>query len=158
MDNEIPSRRIRALWLAFLLQNTVLLIFRSFFSEEISEIHTTSLFINEIVLATLNILSFVAVLNYRKAIIKTINSEIQDEFLAETQENDAETQISQDNVDISSAEIVNKFLNYYEEEQKTKEKLRKNKSCSFSSDEEGFDCDYKLMKNRSQVSILLDFY
>lgn len=149
VDNEIPSRRMRALWLALLLENTVFLVF-SGFSREIA---TTSLFIYEIILAVLNVMSFVAVLNYRKATLKTINSEIQDELLAAKGTPDDETQISNENLsdNISSVDIVNKFLDYYEAEQRNTEKIRRNQSASFSSDDENADFDYKLMKNRSQV-------
>ena len=155
IDNEIANKRIRTLWLALLIQNTILFIFYSYLNKEINEINSSCLFINEFILALLNVISFVSVLNYRKGVIKTINSEIEDELLPEKQDNDVETQASNDIIqenETSSADIVNKFLNYYEQEEKNKNEKKKIKSASFSSDDENYDYDSKFMKNRSQVN------
>jgi len=155
IDNEMPSKRIRLFWMSLLIQNTIFFIFHSFSLEKINEFNSFSLFFYEIIIVLLNIFSFLSRMNYKKGLLKTINSEIQEELLNEKDKLEAKTRANSilENGDIqeesiSSTEIVNKFMNFYEKEEKLKKSKKILATSSFSSDEENTSPQ---MKSRSEV-------
>jgi hypothetical protein len=158
IDNEMPSKRIRLFWMSLLIQNTIFFIFHSFSLEKINEFNSFSLFFYEIIIVLLNIFSFLSRMNYKKGLLKTINSEIQEELLNEKDKLEAKTRANSilENGDIqeesiSSTEIVNKFMNFYEKEEKLKKSKKILATSSFSSDEENTSPQ---MKSRSESCCL----
>lgn len=155
IDNEIPSKKIRVFWLSLLVQNTIFFVFYSFWLDKLNEFTSSSLFVFEAVLALLNVFSFLVRIKYQKGLIKTIDSEIQEDLLTENEKNETKTrensflEKNEENT-ISSAEIVNKFMRIYEQEEEMKKSKEILAKASFSSDEES-----EVVNSRSEVEVLI---
>lgn len=150
IDNEIPNQQIRYLWMSLLLQNTIFLVFSSFSTEK-NEFNTSYLFIHEFLLGCLNVFSFVSVLYYKKGMIKTDFGIVDQLITNKPNKDESDVEKQEPNLlekETSSFDIVNKFITFYEEEEKSKE-IKRIRSCSFSSDEETNDSNS--MIQRSQV-------
>ena len=159
IDNEIPSKKIRVFWLSLLVQNTIFFVFYSFCLDKLNEFNSSSLFVFEAFLALLNVFSFLVRIKYQKGLIKTIDSEIQQDLLTENEKNEAKTRENsfleknenEENT-ISSAEIVNKFMRIYEQEEEMKKSKQILAKASFSSDEEN-----EMVNSRSEVDYFIIF-
>ena len=137
-NKELVSKKMRYFWMILLMQNTILFVFNNLFIENFDKTSCLSLIIYEILTIILNLISFILNFKFRKSfLLKIFRMDImnQEHLLTEKEENetDIETNLAKEEQTISSFDIVNKFMSFYEKEEPTK---RAFSSINLLSDEE----------------------
>ena len=149
VDGETPSKRIRLFWISIMIQNTFFFLFYSLFPESLNEFNSASLFVYEILIIALNVISFLSMMKYQKG----SHNGILNEMLSEKEEIDNPTRANSfsdaqntQEPEINSTEIVNKFLTYYEKEQNLQNSKKIMTNILKNSDDEDPIPSYVIIK------------